>query len=326
MGNPYLSQVPLQRLLESGSLDGFIEQLNTSRDYQIQGTNASEVQQHLDMLFVKTIEQMKKDSSKKIHPFFDRYLEYHDVRFVKTAIKLKRKQKEIDETYHTKPVSSSIKKLVQHISSSESETLPEVLKEYGFPLSFIKRLKDDETADEEIDAGIDQFFINQLHKVKVPYKCQQPKHLYIKRLIDVTSIKLLLRAKQRHLDEKQCLNLFIDKGYEILDWKFKELCKADDIPELLSMLEGTSYAPVLKHVADTTKTSSVQPYTNALDQHLLTLLKDISNQYYTTLGPTLRFLYSKETEITNLKIIAKGLSENMPIESIKSLLRMEATV
>ncbi len=320
MGNPFIAQASLQRLLESGTLQAFVEQLNTHKDYQIQGTTASEVQHHLDKVFIQTIEQMKKDNSKKMHPFYDTYLEYHDRKYVKTVLNLKRKQKHIDETLLKQPVSSKIKKIVSSLAITEQGTVPDILKSYGFPPSFFLLMQDD-----EIDAGIDRFFIHRLDAVQVPYKCQKAKHLYVKRLIDIISMQQILRAKHRHMNEAACNPLFIDDGYEIPEWKFKELCKANDVSEVITLLEGTSYVSVLKYVKDTIKITSVQPYEDALDQHMLTVIRDISTQYYTSIGPSLRFLVTKEIEITNLKIIAKGLSERMPLESIKSLLRMEAS-
>ena len=49
----------------------------------------------------------------------------------------------------------------------------------------------------------------------------------------------------------------------------------------------------------------------------------VVEQYYSNIGPTLRFLISKEIEITNLKIISKGLAEQLPAEKILPLLTME---
>ncbi|HDM67099.1 MAG TPA: V-type ATP synthase subunit C, partial [Thermoplasmatales archaeon] len=51
--------------------------------------------------------------------------------------------------------------------------------------------------------------------------------------------------------------------------------------------------------------------------------RDISTSNYTTIGPTIRFLVSKEIEIRNLRIIAKGIGEQLPLENIKPLLIVE---
>lgn len=320
MGNPYVTQASLQRLLESGTLQAFVEQLNTNKDYQIQGATASEVQHHLNTVFVQTIKQMKKDNATKLHQFYDTYLEYYERRYVKTVLNLKRKQKHVDGSLLKQIASPNIQKLVSSLSTAEQETVSHILRDYGFPSSFFSLEQDD-----EIDACIDRIFLNRLEIVKVPYKCQEAKHLYVKRLIDIMSIQQILRAKHRHMNEAACQTLFIDEGYEIPKWKFAEFCKASNVSEVIMLLEGTSYASVLKQVKDTIKTTSAQPYEDALDQYMLMIIRDISTQYYSTIGPSLRFLITKEIEITNLKIIAKGLSEHLPVESIKPFLRMEAS-
>jgi vacuolar-type H+-ATPase subunit C/Vma6 len=62
-----------------------------------------------------------------------------------------------------------------------------------------------------------------------------------------------------------------------------------------------------------------------LDGYFLKVMKDISMKNYLNLGPTLRYLGSKEFEIINLKIITKGLGENLSSDFIKNSLIMEAS-
>ena len=69
----------------------------------------------------------------------------------------------------------------------------------------------------------------------------------------------------------------------------------------------------------------MQVLENALDSLFLKLVTNISIQNYVSIGPTIRFIVSKEFEIRNLKIIAKGIGENLPTEMIKSYLTWEAS-
>jgi vacuolar-type H+-ATPase subunit C/Vma6 len=55
-------------------------------------------------------------------------------------------------------------------------------------------------------------------------------------------------------------------------------------------------------------------------------MDNISTQNYVTIGPTIRFLVSKEYEIKNLKIIAKGIDENLSSDLIKKLIITEETI
>ena len=55
-------------------------------------------------------------------------------------------------------------------------------------------------------------------------------------------------------------------------------------------------------------------------------MEDIFTQNYVTIGPTIRFIISKEFEIENLKIIVKGVSEDLSSDIIKPLLTKEAGI
>jgi V/A-type H+-transporting ATPase subunit C len=77
-------------------------------------------------------------------------------------------------------------------------------------------------------------------------------------------------------------------------------------------LEGTSYYESLAHaIEEYNKENSTQVFEIALDRFLLKKISMISSQFYVTIGPSLRFLISKEFEIRNLKIIAKGIHAHL---------------
>jgi vacuolar-type H+-ATPase subunit C/Vma6 len=121
-----------------------------------------------------------------------------------------------------------------------------------------------------------------------------------------------------------CKKLFIGEGHEIASWKFEELTQVDSVSQVISCLEGTSYFEVLKDsIEQYNKGGSVQILETALDGFFLKRMRDLSMENYISIGPTIRFLVSKDFEISNLKIIAKGVDERLPPELIKSFLVTE---
>ena len=105
------------------------------------------------------------------------------------------------------------------------------------------------------------------------------------------------------------------------------MTELESVSHVISSLEGLSYYDALKNsIEDYNKEKSVQVLENALDSHLLKIMEDISTQNYVTIGPTIRYIVSKEYEIENLKIIAKGVSEGLSSDIIKSLLTKEANI
>jgi vacuolar-type H+-ATPase subunit C/Vma6 len=324
IGNPYLLPSNLQHLIDASSLEDFIEQLNTNKDYQIEGSNTTEVQRSLDQQLTKFINQMKQDSSTKMVPFYSIYKEKKDAFTIKQILHQVHNHGTINpETFNLTTITMKTKSLILKLAEASEDTVPQILRDYGFSDTMVSQVVSDETLPLQIDATVDAFFLQQLEKVKVPYKCKEGKHLYIARYKDILTIKLLLRAKHMNYHEKLCQLLFIGDGYEILHWKFLELCKVESVQQLIENLEGTTYYSILKQSFEKTDEQSVQTLTTALELLFTRLVKEISQQYYTTIGPTLRFLVSKETEIQNLKIISKGVSEHLSSDLITPLCVLE---
>jgi len=211
------------------------------------------------------------------------------------------------------------------LSDCKKEGLSSILRDFGFEDFVIESIVGESVDYLKIDNAVDKHFINKLKNVRVPYKCENGKQKFVKTTLDLINIKNVLRAKQFGYDSESCKKLFIGEGREIASWKYNELCEVDSVSQVISSLEGTSYYNVLKDSIEIyNKEQSVQVLETSLDSLLLKLVSDISSQNYVTIGPTIRFLVSKEFEIRNLKIIAKGISEKLSSDNIKGFLVMEA--
>ncbi len=325
IGNPFVTEKDLNRVADSKDLIGFKDALNVSKDYDLTGDNTYEIQHSLDNNFIKTIEMMQKDSSKKMNYFFKTYIEKLDIYLIKNAIKNKLEDKKIDEKTIDKAILPTTKSILQEIMDSEKQNMSAILKNYGFEKDVIEAVSDETLDLLRLDITIDKYVINKFREIKVPYKCDKAKRKFVNILIDIITIKNILRAKQLGYDVESCKKLFLGEGQNIASWKFKEMTELDSVPHVISSLEGTSYYDALKNVIeDFNKDRSVQILENALDSHFLKLVEDISTQNYVTIGPTIRFIVSKEFEIENLKIIAKGVSENLSLDIIKNFLVKEA--
>jgi len=325
MGNPFIKDKELNRLLDSKDLSEFKDSLNTLKDYDITGKNSQEIQQSLDDALIQTVDISRKDSAKKMNEFYDIYLEKIDAYMIKNELKNKLNGKEIDKTVANSAILPKTKQILEELAAAEKDKIPEILKNYGFGIEVTDAVLDDENDFLALDTAIDKHIIERLQKAKLPHNCEKGKQKFVKRTIDINNIKRILRAKQLSYDEKTCLNLFLGDGQEIAAWKFKEMAQTDKISQIISSLEGTSYFDILKDsIEEYNKERSVQVLENSLDRLYLKLVEDISTQNYVNIGPTIRFLVSKEFEIRNLKIIAKGIGENMHPDTIKNFLIMEA--
>lgn len=324
MGNPYVIEKKLDSIVESKNLNDFKENLNTSKDYKITGDTPYDVQKSLDESFYQTIEMMKKDSSNKMQKFYDNYLEKIDMYLVKKELRNKLRNNKVDEKSIEQAILPKTKKLLFNIKEREKEKLAELLLDFGFHEDISKELKNQDMDYIKIENEADKYIINRFFKVKVPYKCEQGKNDFIKTHLDIYNIKHLLRCKQFGFGKKSCMKYFNGEGREIAPWKYEELAEMDGVGQVISGLEGTSYYNILKDsIEDYNQEKTVQILENKLDSLFLKLIKEISTKNYVTIGPTIRFLVFKEYETQNLKVIAKGISENLSAELTKKFLVME---
>ena len=327
IGNPFITEKELSRVADSKDLSDFKDALNASKDYNLSGDSTYELQQSLDDNLIQTIEMMQKDSSKKMNDFFNTYIEKIDIYLIKNVIKNKLEDKKIDEKIIDRAMLPATKKLLQDIMDSEKQNMPELLKNYGFDKEVLELFSEEKIDYLKLDTAIDKHIIDKIKQVKVPYKCDKAKQRFVNNIVDITNVKNVLRAKQLGYDEEAIKKLFLGEGQEIAPWKLKEISEADSVPQVISSLEGTSYYDPLKNaIEDYDKEGSVQVLENALDSHFLKLVENISTQNYVTIGPSIRFIVSKEYEIQNLKIIAKGVGEGLSSDIIKSFLIKEAGV
>jgi vacuolar-type H+-ATPase subunit C/Vma6 len=324
IGNPYINEKNLNNLVDSKNLTEFKDTLNSLKDYNVIGEDIYTIQKSLDDNFLQTIKMMQKDNSKKMKQFFLTYLGKKDVYLIKNELKkiVMGKQNETDIEIAILP---RTKKILNKLKESDKENLIVVLKSYGFENDLIETIQKEPVDLLKIDIILDMYILNQFKKVKVPYNCEKAKQGFIKRILDIQNIKNVLRAKQLGYDLNSCKKLYLGEGQEIAPWKFNEISDLDKPSQIITALEGTSYFTVLKDSIELyNRENSVQVLENVLDGLFIKQIKDISLKNYLNLGPTLRFLVSKEFEITNLKIIAKGIGEKLSVDFIRNSLIQEA--
>jgi len=147
-------------------------------------------------------------------------------------------------------------------------------------------------------------------------------HNYIGTMVDVANIKVIIRAKADNLKYENIEAYMISDGYQVREWKLKELMEAEDVEGVISGLEGTDYAPLLSEaMSDFKDTRSMASFENSLDNFVVKTAKTISLKNQFGIGPMIGFLSRKEIEIKNLKIIARGKREGgMSPSMIKEML------
>lgn len=319
IGNPFLKEDELNRLLAE-DLDDFKNILNGMRDYNLRGESVKEIQNELDESLIEMILMLKEDSPTIVGGFYDAYLNKLDTHLIKkglrTVLKQKREEKGARELDASKAILKENRELLEKMEMGED--LPLLFKEYNFPDELVELLKREEVDFLKIESLLDRAMLNRFDLLTLPKKCKDTSDEFIKIYKDILNIKAILRAKERKMDMEMAM--LVGAGREIAEWKIEELLEMEDISEVISHLEGTSYISSLRDaIVEYEEEKSVYPLEKALDECFIHLLANLSIEHSMDLGPGIRFVVSKEYEIQNLKAIAKGIGEGLPPEKIRPM-------
>lgn len=163
-----------------------------------------------------------------------------------------------------------------------------------------------------LEASLDKYLlINLLRTVATPEDDNTSLlHNYVGNIVDVNNIKIIIRAKADGLKFDDIEPYIISDGYQIREWKLKDLMESEDVAGVISGLEGTDYASSLSEaIAEYTESGSISTLEAALDNHVNETATKISLKNQFGIGPMIGFLNRKEREIKNLKIIVRGKRE-----------------
>lgn len=163
-----------------------------------------------------------------------------------------------------------------------------------------------------LEASLDKYLLENLLRTITTPEDDNTALLksYVGSMVDAANLKIILRAKVDGLKFEDIDPYMISDGYQIREWKLKDLMEAEDVSGVVSGLEGTEYAQVLSEaMSQYTETGSIGAFETALDKNVSETAKRISLKNQFGIGPMIGFLSKKEKEIKNLKIIVRGKRE-----------------
>lgn len=175
-----------------------------------------------------------------------------------------------------------------------------------------------------LESALDKYYLGKLlRSTDVPSdENKQILYSYVGTKVDVANLKLIIRAKEDGLDYDAISHYILDEGYQLREWKLKDLMESPDVTNVVSGLEGTKYSSALTDVMPIyNETGSVAVFEKALDVYASEYSKSLSVKKPLGIGPIIGYLSQKESEIKNLKIIARAKREaDFPNDKIMEML------
>lgn len=187
-----------------------------------------------------------------------------------------------------------------------------------------------ELTREVVDTGrlasledhLDKVFYSDLLKVvKRTEKADALLNQFIRREVDVTNLKVLLKLKAEKIPEEQIAKYLIPGGMEFSIEKLRSMASTEGIAPILDELERSSMAQDIKGAIDTFRSDrKLSGMTIALDKSLIKASEKFAHFYPLSVLPIVNYMIRKKAEVDNIRIIARGKQAALPTNVMESLL------
>ncbi|MDR2874100.1 MAG: ATP synthase A1 subunit C [Methanobrevibacter sp.] len=163
-----------------------------------------------------------------------------------------------------------------------------------------------------LESALDKYYLESLlSAANVPAEDNtRILYSYIGSQVDIANLKIILRSKVDGLNYETIAPHIIEDGYQIKEWKLKDLIESENVTGIINGLENTDYFPVLNETVDIyNESGSVSIFEKALDSYLSNYANSLALKNPLGVGPIIGYTNKKEKEIKNLKIIVRAKRE-----------------
>ncbi|MBF4469110.1 MAG: V-type ATP synthase subunit C [Methanobrevibacter arboriphilus] len=175
-----------------------------------------------------------------------------------------------------------------------------------------------------LESALDKYFLESILSKSAVATDNNSRllHEFIGTQVDVANLKLIIRAKNDNLSFDEAGSFLIKSGYQIREWKMKDLLESDSVSDIVGRLEGTDYHEVLSEsLPEYNEKNSLEVLEKALDNFVYQTAKSLSIQNTLGVGPIISYLTKKENEIKNLKLILRAKRDvNFSVSEIQEML------
>lgn len=136
--------------------------------------------------------------------------------------------------------------------------------------------------------------------------------------VDVLNLVTAIRMIKEEVGPERSAKFFLEGGRNVRKELFIELAKLSDIDELLERVRRTPYGPVLDEAAlRFLETQSIPVLERALEEVLTRKALSAGIRDPHGVGVAISYLWGKQNEITNIRIIVRGKEVGMPADRVR---------
>lgn len=304
-----LTKQQLQRLADAKNLEDAIKLLNeTSYSSELSKLDRPEnYEQVLSEVLNKTYkEAMEISPEKSLVEILSCKYDYHNLKVLVKENILKEK---FDSMYCM--LDGNEIEAFRELALKNDEGLSKDFKEC---LDFFETTKD----PQDIDIFIDKKYFEKVLSLAEEFKLEMISE-YFKAMIDFINLRTFIRCRKQN-QVKETLEKVLIKGGDIETDKILDMFY-EDIEILPIKLKAYKIGRVLSKIVEEYKnTNSLNSFEKSMDDYLVEIVRKAKSIHYGA-EVIFSFLFAKELEIKNLRLILVGKVNGLSADFIKERLR-----
>jgi V/A-type H+-transporting ATPase subunit C len=144
---------------------------------------------------------------------------------------------------------------------------------------------------------------------------------FVRREVDVTNLKVLLKLKAEKIPEDRIAKYLIPGGMEFSLEKLRAMAQAEGLTPVIEELEKSSMYEDIKPALDKFKEDrKLSAITIALDDALIYRSEKFAHFYPLSVLPIVNYMIRKKVEVDNIRIISRGKQSGLSTKVIEELL------
>jgi len=258
----------------------------------------------------------------------ENYLKRWDMFNVKTILRGKttgvRDEEILDTLVPAGAFSESYLKSLVAMGSIQ-ETMDALLMEpsLGITQELVREVVDSKRIARLEDHLDKNLYYDSLKVVRGMNRADQLLREFVRREVDVTNLKVLLKMKAERIPEDRIAKYLIPGGREYSIDKLRAMAQAEGLPAIIEEMERSSMYEDIKPALDRFKDDHrLSGITIALDKALTYTSEKFAHLYPLSVLPIVNYMIRKKVEVENIRIIARGKQSNLSTKVIEGLLVM----
>ena len=185
---------------------------------------------------------------------------------------------------------------------------------FAVPLREVMPQYEEEDDLSLLELALDRYYYQWAAKrLKGRRENTQIARTFLGAQVDTMNLLTSIRLLNADLGEGDASRFFLPGGDVVDEALFLELSAMSDVDEVFNRIKKTPYGKPLDEAAlQYMEHGSISVFERALEDYLFRIAFDTSKGDPLGIGLTISYLWAKANEVTNLRIVVKGVDVGMP--------------